>query len=506
MSSYGGKPEAPDFPEGLDWVNTDHPLTLAELRGKVVLLLFWMPCSVNCLHILSGVKRLQRKYPAELVVVGVYSPTFAAEQDTANLRQIILRHEIEHPVVNDHDLEMARKYAVRTWPTLFLLDPEGKALGYDSGERAYDVFDDAIAGVIEGFSARGLLDSTPLRFPLERDGVPDTLLRFPAKVLADEAGAMLFVSDTNHHRIVIASLDGTVLHVIGSGAAGLDDGGFAEATFRHPQGLALDGETLYVADTGNHAVRRVDLASLQVTTVAGTGERVRDGKVSGYGTFLALDTPRDVLVSRNHLYLAMAGSDRICRMDLETGEITPHAGSGRKGRIDGPMLRGALAQPSGLATDGRSLYFVDSETSSVRVADLAPRGRLSTIVGRGIADFGDRDGVGPQVRLQYPMGIAYHDGALYVADTYNNRIKRVVPQTKEATTFLGTGEGWLRDGALPVFNGPSGMSVAGGKLYVADTNNHVVRVADLETKAVSTLELRGLEPAGALGGANPGPR
>ncbi len=503
MPSYEGKTEAPDFPDGLDWLNTDRPLALAELRGKVVLLHFWTPSSVNCVHVLSDLKRLQRKYPAELVVVGVHSPRFAAEQDTANLRQAVLRHEIEHPVVNDHDLRLGSSYAVRAWPTLFVLDPRGKVLGYDSGNGAYDVFDGVIAGVIETFSAHGLLDSTPLQFALERAGVPDTPLCFPGKVLADEASGTLFVSDSNHHRIVVASLDGAVWYVIGSGAPGLDDGGFAEATLQRPQGLALDGQILYVADTGNHAVRRVDLASQHVTTIAGTGERARDARVTGYGTFLALDSPRDVLVNRGHLYLAMAGADRLCRMDLETGEITPHAGSGRKARIDGPMLRGALAQPSSLATDGRSLYFVDSDTSSVRVADLTPRGRLGTIVGRAFSEFGDRDGVGSKVRLQYPLGIAYHDGVLYVADTYNNKIKRITPQTKEATTFLGTGEGWLRDGVLPLFDGPCGVSVAGGRLYIADTNNHAIRVADLETKAVSMLELHGLEAARALGGAEP---
>jgi DNA-binding beta-propeller fold protein YncE len=382
---------------------------------------------------------------------------------------------------------------VRAWPTLYLIDPLGKIIGYTSGEGIYEAFDQVISQVIKEFDKQGLINREPIKFSLERDHVPASILSFPGKVLADEASKRVFIADSNHNRIVITSLDGAIQEIIGNGEIGLKDGSFEEATFNHPQGMALDGQILYVADTENHSIRRADLEKRTVTTIAGTGQQAREFNVSGIGTKVALNSPWDLVMHGGQLYIAMAGPHQLWKMNPRTGEIGPYAGSGREARIDGPLRQAALAQPSGITTDGKKLYFADSEISSIRSADLDPNGRVETIVGLDLFEFGDRDGTGSQVRLQHPLGVVYHDGALYVADTYNNKIKQVFPQTKSAATFLGTGEEGLRDGDSPLFDEPGGVSVAGGKLYIADTNNHVIRVADLKTKKVSTLELKGIE-------------
>ena len=490
-----GTTPAPEFPPGKQWLNTDRAIRLRQLRGKIVLLDFWTYCCINCMHVLPDLKRLERKYPKELVVIGVHSAKFTTEKDTDNIRQAILRYEIEHPVVNDADMGIWRSYGARAWPTLMLIDPAGKLVGYHSGEGVFDVFDPMVAAMIRHFDARKLLDRTPVTFRLERDKAAEGLLSFPGKVLADEKAGLLFVADSNHNRIVAVSLaDGAVRHVIGSGARGLTDGGFDEAAFHHPQGMAFDRKAgvLYVADTENHAIRKVDLPAAAVTTIAGTGRQARRSNVAGFGAKTDLNSPWALVLAGGKLFIAMAGSHQIWRMDLAKGFVEPHAGSGRENRTDGPHLDAALAQPSGLATDGKKLYFADSEVSAIRSADVSVKGRVETLVGGELFEFGDRDAKGLEARLQHPLGVALDPagGLLYVADTYNNRIKRLRPADREIQAFLGTGRAGRRDGKGATFDEPGGLSLAGGKLYIADTNNHVIRVADLKTRRVATLRIR----------------
>ncbi|HLG13373.1 MAG TPA: thioredoxin-like domain-containing protein [Blastocatellia bacterium] len=495
MPEYEGKVNAPEFPEGMQWLNTDRPLTLRELRGKVVLLDFWTYCCINCMHVIPDLKKLEKKYPNELVVIGVHSAKFKTEQETDNIRQAILRYEIEHPVVNDYQMEVWQRFSVHAWPSLYLIDPAGKVIGYLSGEGIYEPFDQIISKVIAAFDAKGQLDRRPLKLKLERHRAPASMLAFPGKVLADEKSKQLFIADSNHNRIVVLSLeDHSVKEIIGSGEIGFTDGDFATATFNHPQGMAVDGTTLYVADTENHAIRCVELDKRTVTTIAGTGEQARrPDRLGGQGRQTALNSPWDLVLHEGMLYIAMAGPHQLWRMSPKTGGITPYAGSGREARIDGPLDEAALAQPSGITTDGKKLYFADSEVSSIRAADLDPKGQVETIVGLDLFEFGDRDGKGDEVRLQHPLGVTYHDGAVYVADTYNNKVKRVSPRDRSSVTFAGTGESGLVDGQRARFDEPGGVSVAGAKLYVADTNNHVIRVVDLKTKRVETLQIKGLE-------------
>jgi len=495
MPEYEGKVNAPDFPEGMEWLNTDRPISLRELRGKVVLLDFWTYCCINCMHVIPDLKKLEHKYPNELVVIGVHSAKFTNERDTDNIRQAILRYEIEHPVVNDKDMAVWQAYTVRGWPSLYLIDPAGKIIGYTSGEGIYEPFDKLIAKVIETFDAKKLIDRRPLSLKLERNRVPASMLAFPGKVLADEKSKQLFIADSNHNRIVVLSLeDNSVKEVIGTGEIGLTDGSFESAAFNHPQGMAFDGNTLFVADTENHSLRAVDFGKRTVMTIAGTGQQSREHLTfGGQGKQIALNSPWDLALHNEMLYIAMAGPHQLWRMNPKTGGIAPYAGTGREARIDGPLAEAALAQPSGITTDGKKLYFADSEVSSIRSADLDPSGNVETIVGEDLFEFGDKDGKGEQVRLQHPLGVTYHDGWLYVADTYNNKIKRVSPKEQTSATFAGTGAGGLADGERATFDEPAGVSVALGKLYVADTNNHAIRIVDLKTKRTETLQIKGLD-------------
>ena len=484
---------APEITGGRGWLNTDKPLSLAALKGKVVLLDFWTYGCINCIHIIPDLKKLEMKYANQLVVIGVHSAKFQNEKETENIRRIILRYEIEHPVYNDSEYAVWQSYGVRAWPTQVLIDPAGYVIGGVSGEGNYEVIDQAVAKTIEEFRKKGELNEEPLKLVLERAKVGDLPLAFPGKILADASRDRLFIADSNHNRIVITKLDGTLVETVGTGDTGAADGAFDKATFHRPQGLALAGDNLYVADTENHLIRRVDLKTRTVETIAGTGQQSREYFQTGSARSIALSSPWDLQLVGRTLYIAMAGPHQIWQMDLDKNEVSTFAGSGREARLDGSLLKSGFAQPSGIATDGTTLYVADSESNIIRRIDIAG-GDVTTLVGGDLFEFGDVDGSGDDVRLQHPLGLISFGDKLLIADTYNHKIKQLDPKRKSVTTLLGTGKPGQADGTSPSFYEPGGLAIANDKLYIADTNNHAIRVADLKTKTTSTLMIKGLTP------------
>ncbi len=494
---YAGTVNAPDFPADMEWLNTDRPLPIRELRGKVVLLDFWTYCCINCMHILPDLKKLEEKYAAELVVIGVHSAKFTTERGTDNIREAILRYDIDHPVVNDREFRMWSQYGVKAWPTLMLIDPAGKVIGSLSGEGVYEPLDKVIAEVIAQFDALGKIDRTPLELTREHTRRASSLLAYPGKIITDDTGGRLFFTDSNHNRIIVCTPSGEVLRVVGSGEEGSADGAFGQASFFRPQGLAYDNtnEILYVADTENHLIRKVDFRSGVVQTIAGTGEQARRYNEEGRGRDVALNSPWDLVLVSDVLYIAMAGPHQLWTLDLATLDAKVYAGSGREDLIDGALKAAALAQPSGMTTDGSVLYFADSEVSAVRAAELAPGGSVRTLIGEGLFEFGDVDGGYPAARLQHPLGVAWHDGYVYVADTYNHKIRRIDPVKRTVRTVVGTGKKGYRDGdalSAQLFE-PSGLAITGDTMYITDTNNGLIRVVDMATWTVGTMQLTGID-------------
>ena len=512
---------ADEFPTDMEWLNTSGPVRLRDLRGKFVLLDFWTYCCINCMHILPELKKLEQAYPNELVVIGVHSAKFAGEKDTQNIKDAILRYEIEHPVVNDANHRIWESFNVSSWPTISLIDPEGREVGQHSGEFKFEMIDQVLKTALPYYRENKLLDEKPIRFDLLQNKAPKTPLRYPGKVIADAAGKRLFIADSNHNRIVVAGMDGKLLEIIGSGEIGAVDGDYRKASFNHPQGMFLNGTILYVADTENHMLRKVDLEAKVVKRISGTGEQAKGwpgiekaretGKVPekwvGVPGETELNSPWDLWVHEGHLYIAMAGPHQIWKMPLDESEIGPYAGNGREDIVDGalmprvPYTQGfsSFAQPSGLSSDGKWLFVADSEGSSVRAVPFDPEQEVKTVVGTShlpfgrLFHFGDVDGPAEKAKLQHALGVAYHDGKIYVADTYNNKIKVVDAETGETKNLVGTGEAGDSD-AVPTFDEPAGISYADGKLYVADTNNHLIRVVDIESKKVATLKIEELQP------------
>ncbi len=488
----------PPFPEGLDWLNVSAPLRIEDLRGKVVLFDFWTYGCINCIHMIPVFKELEEKYPDELVIIGVHSAKFANEGETDNIRQIILRYEIDHPIINDSDFRVWQLYGAQAWPTLVIADPRGNVLAADAGEIPFEALDTIIGGMVGYFDDLGEIDRTRLPIAPIRNSVLPSALAFPGKILIDAPNNRLFIADSGHHRIIIADLTTyEVLEVIGTGISGLDDGDFAVATFNQPQGMALRGDKIYVAEARNHVIREIDLTARTVEILAGTG--TRGERILPFSTPIRepraydMRSPWDLAMGAGDtLFIASAGTHQIWEMNLQTEIVRVSVGNGREAMLNTRLDTSELAQPSGVYFNDGLLYFADSESSTVRVADYT-NNTVMTISGtleNNLFQFGDIDGAVGTSRLQHPLAVTGSpDGTLYIADTYNHKIKSV-DDTLITTTVVGlSGNGGFADGdpQTAQFDEPADVKYHDNKLYVADTNNHAIRIIDLTTNTVSTV-------------------
>ena len=392
-----------------------------------------------------------------------------------------MRHHVRHPVVVDSEHEIWRQFAVQAWPTLVVVDANGYIRETMPGEAEAGVLSSIVENLLREGRRTGTLAAGPLDVALEPD-TGRTFLRYPGKILA--AGGRLYISDSGHNRIVIARPEGEIEAIVGEGGVGAQDGPAAHASFHHPQGMALIDSTLYVADSGNHMIRSIDLTTREVRTAVGTGAMGRGlgGVRAEKPLDVALRSPWDLLSVSRQLLIAMAGSHQIWVFDPGQAVLGPWAGSGREDHIDGPLSQAAFAQPSGLARAGRYVIVADSEISSIRVIDVE-EGVVRTIVGRGLFDFGDVDGAPGDVLLQHPMDVATDADAIYVADTYNNKIKAISFGGMETRTIFGSGD-------PKILYEPGGISVAAGKVYVADTNNHRILRGDLQSGECEEVTMR----------------
>ncbi|MCX5123856.1 NHL domain-containing thioredoxin family protein [Streptomyces sp. NBC_00347] len=454
------------------WLNTGgKDLTLADLRGRITILDFWTFCCVNCLHVLDELRELEEKHRDTVVIVGVHSPKFVHEAEHAAVVDAVERYGVHHPVLDDPELATWKQYAVRAWPTLVVIDPEGYVVAQHAGEGHAH----ALAKLVEELEAEHEAKGTLRR----GDGpyvAPEPVagdLRFPGKALVLPSGNLL-VSDTTRHQLVELAPDGeSVVRRIGGG-----ERGFGPEAFSEPQGLALlpDGSVV-VADTVNHALRRFDPATGAVETVAGTGRQWWQGSpTSGPALDVDLSSPWDVAWWQGRVWIAMAGVHQLWTWDPETDTVAVAAGTTNEGLHDGPAAEAWFAQPSGLAATEDRLWIADSETSALRYVEADPEGdgyAIRTAVGSGLFDFGHRDGDAAQALLQHPLGVtALPDGSVAVCDTYNHALRRYDPATDQLTTLATD----LRE--------PSDAVLVGDDIVVVESARHRLTRLRLPEEAV----------------------
>lgn len=472
------------------WLNTSRPIVAEDLQGRVILLDFWTFCCINCMHVIPELQALEHEFGDKLTVIGVHSAKFANEKDSENIRQAMLRYEVEHAVVNDKDFRIWRSFGVNAWPTLILINPRGQIERVYSGEGNKDAIADDIRSIYKKHGE--LANTSQLPLALEAHKEPETVLRFPGKLSYAKGsvlGNVMFVSDSGHHQIVAFDLNGKEVLRVGTGEMGMADGTFNQASFNAPQGVLYHDNNVYIADTENHMIRKIDLQTKHVTTLAGTGKK-------GYERFVndkdALETtlasPWDLAFypDDTHLVIAMAGSHQLWVYNMDEQTVSVLAGNGSESIDDGRYPLNSLSQPSGLSVLDGKLYFVDSETSSLRVLDGKS---ITTLIGTGLFDFGYEEGGRSQARMQHALGIYADDDGIYIADSYNHSIRRYDAEDEELHNYAGHAERGNNEGALlkASFNEPNDIERVGEKLYVTDTNNHHIRVIDMQTGKVSSL-------------------
>ncbi|MFB8105409.1 NHL domain-containing thioredoxin family protein [Streptomyces sp. NPDC056007] len=460
------------------WLNTgDRQYTLSELRGRIVILDFWTFCCVNCLHVLDELRELEERHRDTVVIIGVHSPKFVHEAEHQAVVDAVERYEVHHPVLDDPELATWKQYAVRAWPTLVVIDPEGYVVAQHAGEGHAHAIEKLVEELEAEHGAKGTLRRGD--GPYVAPEPVATHLRFPGKALLLPDGGFL-VSDTTRHRLVELDADGeTVRRHFGTGERGLSDGGPEEARFSEPQGLAaLPDGRIAVADTVNHAIRALDLATGVVTTLAGTGRQWWQGSpTSGPAREVDLSSPWDLAWFGDRLWIAMAGVHQLWTYDPEDGTVRVAAGTTNEGLVDGPAAEAWFAQPSGLAVsaDGERLWIADSETSALRWVDRDEH--VHTAVGTGLFDFGHRDGAAAQALLQHPIGVtALPDGSVAISDTYNHALRRYDPASDEVTTLATD----VRE--------PSDAVLVDGDLVVVESARHRLTRLRLPEEAVRVAE------------------
>lgn len=477
----------PDFDSNLNWFNSERLSFDKNLKGKIVVLDFWTYCCINCIHVLPDLKFLEEKYKdTPVVFIGVHSAKFDNEKDSENIKDAILRYEISHPVVNDPEMHLWTRLGVTSWPTFAVISPRGHIIYATSGEGKREILDTFIHSALQYYQSE--LNETPIAIKLEKK-VKSTL-SYPGKLAIDSINKRLFISDSNHHRIVITDLDGKIGDTISSSYPGLQDGDYQNCRFNRLQGLLYHQDLLFVADSENNALRCVDLKKKQVKTIT-------EG----------LNTPWDLclgdlcLGSDESIYIAMAGTHQIWKYDLKSNQASVFSGTGAEMNLNHRNKNSAAwAQPSGITASQNALYIADSESSSIRVIDLNSNA-TDTLVGgdsnhpQNLFHFGDQDGQAPHALLQHPLGVLWleNEKKVIVADTYNHRIKALDPLTKTIETWAGNGKPGFKDGQGidAQFREPSGFALSPDQntLYIADTNNHCIRLLNIKTKEVTTLNV-----------------
>ncbi|MEO7326242.1 MAG: thioredoxin-like domain-containing protein [Dokdonella sp.] len=457
---------APEFPHDLEWVNTSAPPSLAHLRGRVALVWFWSYDSVNCWNLMRDLHRLGDKYHDGLTVIGVHCPKYPRQCANESVLSAVNRHGLRHAIVNDADFRLWQAYGINAWPSVALIDADGRLAAIFAGEGRREEIDAHIGLLLDEAALHDLRVYEPTPPALR----PETrsALSFPGKVLVDEK--FLYVADSGHNRVLECTHDGRVRRCFGSGNRGHSDGSANHACFDEPQGMARWGDGLYIADRGSHSVRRIDLGKGLVETVLGMGRAGRSRPDKADARSVMLNSPVDLAVIADSLFVAVAGQNQIWRFDLVSATVSVFAGSGELGLADGMLADACFAQPSGLAASKRHLVVADAAASAVRL--VGAEGRVETIVGKGLYDFGDVSGARSEVRLQNPLAVEMDGrGIIHVADTYNHSIKRIDRESGSTQPLSMSYQ----------LSEPQGLSLLGDKLWIANTNRHEIVCVDVST-------------------------
>lgn len=484
--------------EKKQWFNTSRPLEISDLKDRIILLDFWTYACVNCIQALPEIKKLEQTFGNKITVIGVHSGKFDNEKDGLSIKKAILKYGINHPVVNDSDFAIWNNFQAQAWPTFILINPNGRIVSTYLGEQgAAEIMPD-VKKLVSKF--RYQLNRDPLPIMLEKYNVIGNVLNFPSKLSYTSSFSyksqklpVLFIANSTQNNIIISSLAGDIITKIGSGNKGFKDGDFFSASFNAPQSLLYNSGKLYVADTGNNALRLIDFKKGKVTTLFGSGKRgdIFEGASEAAGSIdLASPTDIEFFPNNKKIVIANSGTHQILSYDIDKKTVSVLAGNGIEGIDDGKYPNNSLAQTADMSAFGGKLYFVDSETSSLRVIDKS--GEVKTLIGKGLFDFGHKNGSKSEALMQHPLGLTVDDTGAYISDSFNHSIRKYNFSTKKLYDFLGGKTKGDKLGAKNdiEFDQPEGIVSILDNFYIVDSNNNrivVVNRKNLKSKLLDVM-------------------
>lgn len=480
-----------EFPAGLDWINTDKPVKMKDLKGRISILYFWTYSCMKCSDIPEELTEFSEKWKDVVTVIGIHSGKFPNEKDSTNVRTAVRREGISFPVVNDPNLVLWRAYGLNSWPAFILIGADGKLIGRNTGRNFREQFDSIFEDIVRESEKKGELKRNAVSLPVSVSAKTEPALLFPSSLHLAKDHKTLYISDTNHHRVIIFDLEkNEIQSVIGTGRRGSRNGKFSEAEFSHPSGLVLKDDMLYIADRKNRSIRRADLKKKEVSVILGGGKKTDEPAVRGSGTNAFIGSPSELLAADSRLFISVPEADIVYSMNLKEHWIERFAsGTSEKPGKTNPIQ---TFSPSGISYLDKKIYISESESNSIRTADSSGKGKSAVIAGLGAHEPGDSDGTLKSAKFQFPTGLTSGKDRLYISDSFNQKIKVLDIKKNMVYSLSGTGRPGMKDGSLKEasFSEPAGIAGDDTVLYIADQNNHSVRKADLKTGKVSTLVIQ----------------
>ncbi len=474
------------------WFNVERPLTVEDFKDRVILLDFWTYACVNCIQALPEIKKIEKEFGNKLLIIGIHSGKFDNEKDVAAIRKAIVKYDINYPVLHDPDLKIWNNFALKSWPTFIVINPHGNIEKIVVGEDNLGKIRKNIRKLASRFKYEINRDPVPLA--LEKNNIIGNVLTFPTKIeyaanfsYKTRKIPVLFISNSGANSIIASSLTGETVLKIGSGKEGFEDGSLGVASFSKPRGLLFDGKKLYVADSGNNALRMVDFENGMVSTLVGSGKKgkiISDSYMEAKNVDLA--SPNDIAFFPNKDVIAIAntGSNQILGYNIDKKTIAVLAGNGAAG-----MAQNTLAEPSALAPYQDRLYFLDAASSSLRVLDK--NGSIKTLVGQGVNKFGNKNGDKEVALMQHPIGLMVDDTGAYIADSFNHIIRKYSFSTNKISDLIGNhkkGDA-LGSASATELDEPDGIAAVLNNFYIVDSNNNRVLVTNRASLKSEILDI-----------------
>ncbi len=490
------------------WLNVSRPLERDDLKDRIILLDFWTYACVNCIHAIPEIKKLEQEFGNKLTVIGVHSGKFSNEKDFDSIKKAVLKYDISHPVINDEALKIWNSFEVNAWPSFILINPHGNVVKRYVGEEDIQYIRKDVKRMVGKY--RYQLNRNDLPEFLEKNKIAMRVLSYPSKITYSNKfsyksynGAALFIANSGRNEILVTTLGGEILLEIGSKSAGFQDGNITQARFNNPTGLLYKNQKLYVADTANHAIREIDFKENKVITLLGTGlrgQKIRGQGIAARDTTLASPSDIEFYPDEDNLAIANSGTHQILKFNLKNKTVSVLAGDGLEGIIDGIYPKNSLAQTSDLKAFGTKLYFIDSETSSLRV--LNKNGEVETLIGKGLFEFGQKDGDKNNALMQHPLGLTVSSKGVYISDSFNHTIRKYDFASKKLYDFIANGKKGEELGKTTNFDEPDGIIFIDEKEFiVCDTNNNrLVRINanNLQSSIIDVMPTLSLPKEGFL--------